>query len=486
MNSIKQALILLFQFVIFFAQAQNTSEIQTICNQWINQEQLKHASIGICVQDANTGEELLATSPQLSLVPASTLKLLTTAAALEILGPYFRFETQLAYTGEIRNDSLIGNLVIIGGGDPALGSDYFKDHYLTRHFLDSWVKSLKEKNINYIDGDLLTDATVYEDQMIPNTWIWEDLGNYYGAGACGLSVYDNMYKIHLASPATAGLPTQIIATDPVIPDVYFDNQVLSANDHRDQAYVFGSPMESKRTIRGTIPKGEADFTIKASIPNPPYLLASQLKDKLETNRIKLSGEIRAQNETDVSPQVTVLARTASPPLIDIIDVTNHESVNLFAEHMLKHLALLKTGKGSTKEGIKAVADFWEEKGIDTEGLFMADGSGLSRFNAITARQMVGVLTYMRTQSTNGEAFFKSLPTVPNGTLWYFHPENFPNYCLRAKSGSMTRVRCFAGKLETDTGRELLFAVFLNNFSCSQSNAIKAVENLLKELRQITR
>lgn len=464
-------------------KAQEKVPLSQYFSRWANQEMLEHASIGLYVQDAETGDVVLQSSPQLSLAPASTLKLLTTAAALERLGPDYRFETRLAYSGYIQNDTLFGDLHILGGGDPALGSMYFQEHYLKNHFLDTWVTALKDLRIRHISGKLVADASIYDDQLIPNTWIWEDLGNYYGAGACGLSVYDNLYEIHLSSPATAGKTTKFLSTKPPIPGLELDNQVLSANDPRDQAYVFGSPLNNQRTIRGTIPKGKADFVVKASIPNPPYLLGWQLKNRLAASGIQVNGEVdvKLKAKAKAEKKLQVIAKTVSPPLSDIVSVTNHESVNLFAEHLLKHLAYLKTGLGSTKEGIEVVTDFWEEKGIDTRGLYLADGSGLSHFNAMTAEQMVQVLHYMKTKSAAGSYLFQSLPTVPNGTLWYFRPELFPRQTLLAKSGSMTRVRCFAGQLTTSSGRELLFAIFVNNFPCTQRQVIQAIEELLAEL-----
>lgn len=445
---------------------------------WKKHETLKNAGIGIFVQDATTGEVLAKTEPQLSLAPASTMKLVTTATALEILGSDFRFETQLAYSGEIKNDTLYGNLVIIGGGDPALGSEYFKEHYLENHFLDQWTKELQALPIKHITGDIITDATIFEEQTIPNTWIWEDLGNYYGAGACGLSVYDNMYRIHMTSPAEAGQPTRVLTTKPFIPELELDNQVKSSKIKRDLAYVYGAPMSNQRTIRGTIPLGQANFVIKASVPNPPFLLGWELLDRITSAQITVDGFIKSQGYNDTLPKLTLVSRTLSPTLLEIATVTNYESVNLFAEHLLKYLAFLMNGEGSTKKGTQAITDFWEKHGIDTHGFFMADGSGLSHFNALTAEQMVGILHYMKNQSVEGSNWFSSIPCVPNGTLYYFNPVNFPNNSLRAKSGSMTRVRCYAGELTTQNGQPLLFAVFLNNFDSSHREAIRLIEDLL--------
>jgi D-alanyl-D-alanine carboxypeptidase/D-alanyl-D-alanine-endopeptidase (penicillin-binding protein 4) len=450
-------------------------------NLWKNNSFFEHAGIGICVLDPVSGEVLAETSPQLSLVPGSTLKLLTTATALEMLGPDFRFETVLAYSGEIRNDTLTGNLHIVGGGDPALGSNYFKEHYLHRHFLDEWVKKVAQLHIKYIRGNIITDATIFEEQTVPDTWIWEDIGNYYGAGACGISVYDNLYRIHFSSPEQAGKQTEIRRIEPFIPELIIDNQVKSSNENRDLAYVYGAPMENKRTIRGTVPKGRKDFVIKASIPNPPLLLGRELLDRLKEANIPLEGAIVNHQKNMEIPTLNTVAKTISPKLADIVRVTNHESVNLFAEHLLKYLAYLMYGEGTTKKGIEIVADYWEKKGIDMDGFFMDDGGGLSHFNAMTARQMVEVLHYMKTKSPEGKAFFNSIPYVPNGTLYFFNPMSFPGESLRAKSGSMKRVRCYAGELKTRSNQTVLFAVLMNNFSCSQRTAIELTENLLVRL-----
>jgi D-alanyl-D-alanine carboxypeptidase/D-alanyl-D-alanine-endopeptidase (penicillin-binding protein 4) len=443
-----------------------------------NDVALIHASIGIAVADCSTAEILFESEPQLSLVPASVLKLVTTATALEVFGPEFRFQTKFAYAGKISNDTLIGDLQIIGGGDPTLGSKYFQE---TPNFLAGWIKALQDMNIHVIKGNLILDASIYEAETIPDTWIWEDMGNYFGAGASGLSVFDNLYEIYLNSENNADKPTEVIRIKPEIPGLILKNEVRSSDLNSDQASIFGSPMDANRVIRGTIPKGRTDFVVEASVPNSAALLANEFRNKLQAAGIVLSGETKFE-KADLSGNN--LAITQSPPLTDIISVINHESVNLFAEHLLKHLAFRRNGLGATKDGCKFVEQFWKEKGIDLNGFFMSDGSGLSRFNALTASQLVAIMSYMRTKSRYTSDFYQSLPTPGSGTLASFNGKNFPDDCLHAKSGSMTRVRCYAGYLTTISGKQLAFAVLLNNFSCTQTEAIRKIEELLAELRKI--
>jgi len=462
-----------------FSTAQNSiNSIQQKISGWQTSPGLTNASICVAVSDIQTSEKLFESKPQLSLVPASIMKVITTATALEVFGPDFRFLTTLSYSGIIRNDTLFGDLQIIGGGDPTLGSEYFPE---TKTFQEKWLSVLQNKKIKVITGNLILDATIYESNTIPNTWVWEDIGNYFGAGASGISVYDNLYEIHLKSGSVSGKPTQIVQVVPEVPNLELTNEVLSSDSNRDEAYVFGSPMENRRVIRGTIPKNQSDFVVKASIPDPSALLAVEFRKKLITSGISLSGGTKFEKVKFESTQLVVIQ---SPTLREIIKVTNYESVNLFAEHFLKHLAFQKTGLGTTEDGCKFVTQFWKEKGLDMTGFFMNDGSGLSRFNAITANQMGSILNYMRNKSAYPADFIQSLATVGNGTLTVFSSDNFPNQCLRAKSGSMTRVRCYAGYLTTLSGRQLSFAIMLNNFSCSQKEATLKIEELLAELRRL--
>jgi D-alanyl-D-alanine carboxypeptidase/D-alanyl-D-alanine-endopeptidase (penicillin-binding protein 4) len=478
--------ILSFLFVLLLSvltvESQDSGYNQPEQNLYLNLfGELKHASVGVCVMESGSGAIILETTPQLSLVPASVLKIITSATALEILGPHYRFETRIDYSGEIdaETGTLNGNLIIVGGGDPALGSMYFKDHYLKNHFLDQWVKAIREKGIKKINGTVIADASLYEQQMIPDTWVWEDLGNYYGAGACALSVYDNMYEITLQS-GPAGSECKLTGIFPEVPGLEIENKVRASTVNRDLAYVFGSPFDNKRVIKGTIPENRKDFVIKASIPDPPFLLANQLNQKLAANNIPTGETVRASYQSCKTGKI--ICCTVSPPLKDIIRFLNHDSVNLFAEHLCKHLAYVETGKGTTAGGLEVIRKFWAQKGTDTGGMYLADGSGLSRFNAVTARQVTEILYFMK-NSAHADIFRQSLPTVgsSNGTLYVFDKEKFPNGALRAKSGSMTRVRGYAGFLKTKSGKELIFTIMLNNFSCSQPEAIQKVEEFLHVL-----
>jgi D-alanyl-D-alanine carboxypeptidase/D-alanyl-D-alanine-endopeptidase (penicillin-binding protein 4) len=445
---------------------------------WQKSAILANAVIGVAVYDAQNGEAIIKPEPDLSMVPASIFKIVTTATALEVFGPDYRFKTLFSYSGTIRNDTLWGDLQIIGGGDPTLGSTYFPE---TKGFLEEWAKSLKNAKIRVITGRLIIDSSIYEKVQAPGSWVWEDLGSYYGATPSGITVFDNLFEIHLRTAGIANQPAKILRTKPEVPGLELHSEVLSSDINSDQSYVFGNPEDSWRVIRGTIPKGESDFAVKASIPDPAVVLSYQFRSKLRMSGIEILGTTGYEKAV---PGYSVLKETLSPPLSEIIKATNFESVNLFAEHFLKHLAWTKTGLGTIKEGCQFITDFWKEKGMPMNGFFINDGSGLSRYNSITAKQMCWILNYMRLKSPYSDIFLQSLPTVGFGTLTVFSPENFLNNCLHAKSGSMTRVRCYAGYLKTDSGKNLSFAVMLNNFSCTMKEATRKIEDLLIEFRKL--
>lgn len=471
--------IVLFAGLVFPAVAQN--RFQEAVQQLLGQPDYEHASIGISIVDLNTGENVYDLDADRLHIPASIMKLVTSAAALEILGADYRFQTKIGYVGRIKNNTLNGDLTIIGGGDPALGSGYFQDHYFSAHFLDVWVEQIKAAGILKINGDLVLDGSIYDSERVPASWVWGDIGNYYGAGPNAFSVYDNLFRITFKSPNRAGELTRIVSTNPKIQGMQITNEVLSSDINSDQAYVFGGPMDKNRTIRGTIPKGRNAFTIKAAIHRPEEVLAQDLMARLAKQGVFFTGEIKFKKTKHGGFQAVYIQE--SPALAKIVEVLNHESVNLFAEHLVRQIAAEKTGVGNREKGIEIIKEFWQTKGVDAETFFMEDGSGLSHFNAISPAHLTAILSFMSGKEESKTAFFNSLPAAGEGTLARFSTQYFPGNSLKAKSGSMQRVRCYAGFLQCGSGKTLAFSFMFNHFSGSHSQLIGEIETLLLLLKQ---
>ncbi len=472
---------LVFAFLFFSTILFGQSAFELQLQRFTEHPEYRNALIGIHVADLETGNTVFEINSGKLFIPASVLKIVTTASALEILGPEYRFKTIVGYSGKIVNGTLHGNLIVVGGGDPALGSEYFKDHYFAPHFLESWAQQIRAAGIKRIQGNLILDGSLYDSEKIPTTWIWEDMGNYYGAGTSALTVYDNQFRITFRSPKVAGMPTEIISVYPKMDGLSFQNEVLSSDINSDQAYVFGSPIDGKRVIHGTIPKNRRAFTIKASNPFPENLLADDFLKHLANEGVFLNGQIVFNREENSGFNQIYL--TESPTLAEIVKVLNYESVNLFAEHLIKQIAAEKTGVGNRETGLKIIADFWEKEGLDIRQLFMEDGSGLSHFNAVSPAFLTSVLQKMANASKNSFSFTESLPTAGQGTLNHFSAQNFPEKSLVAKSGSMTRVRCYAGFIHSKSGKNLTFCIMANHFSGSHQKLISEMENLLLAIRE---
>ena len=472
--------VVLFSMFPFFSFSQTNVEIEL--EKILDQPEYKDASVGIKLINVKSGESVFEYNANKLMIPASTLKIVTSAAALEILGADYRFKTQIGFIGELyENKELNGDLVIMGGGDPTLGSMYFSNSTSNTNFISYWVQKIKAAGIRKISGDIVLDASIYDSEKVPSTWIWGDIGNYYGAGASAFTCYDNLFRITFKSPERAGELTEIISTYPKIEGLEISNEVVSSEINSDRAYVFGSPLDKKRVISGTIPKGKNAFMIKAAVHRPEEILAEELLLKLAQGGIFISGKIKFQ-KTDKTKFQTIYIHE-SPTLAEIVEVLNHESVNLFAEHLVKQIAAEKSGLGNREKGIELITEFWKSKGIFDDNFFMEDGSGLSHFNAISPNQISSILVFMAQKSLKSEAFFNSLPNAGSGTLSGFNTEFFPMNTLKAKSGSMSRVRCYAGYLETDSANKIAFSIMFNHFSGTNSKLVKEIENLLFSVKK---
>lgn len=434
---------------------------------------LKNAAIGFLAIDTKTGESIAELNPDLSLMPASTLKIVTTATALEVIGKNYKFSTYLQYSGRIDTTKRIlhGDVYIKGGADPTLGSEHF-DKNKSYFFIKNWIIALKNHKIDSINGRIIADASIYGTEITPPKWSWEDVGNYYGTGANGLTVFDNLYRIHFISPAKPGLLTTISKVVPEIPGLMIYNEVLSSDVNTDEAFVFGSPYSYLHIVRGTLPKAKSDFIIKGAIPDPAFYLAWYFNNEIKKAGIGVKGEPTTdrllKNAGDSLNSVRKnLDVYHSPNLINIVDIVNKKSINLFAEHLFNEIAFKISGLGTNTEAIKVVTDYWKSKGMDTEGFYIYDGSGLSRYNSITARQLVFVLNYMSNKSKNFADFYATLPVAgKSGTLKSIGQNTSANGAVTAKSGSIGRVRAYAGYVNTKSGRTLAFSMNVANYNCT--------------------
>ncbi|MBL7816936.1 MAG: D-alanyl-D-alanine carboxypeptidase/D-alanyl-D-alanine-endopeptidase [Saprospiraceae bacterium] len=449
---------------------------------------LRYGQVGVIVMDAKTGQILASQNETMSLIPASNMKIVSTAAGLGILGSDFQFRTELQYDGEIRDSILYGNIYIKGSGDPTLASPLMEGVPSMSTVLDSFSHEIKRLGIKKIVGKIVGDGSAFEPSTAVPTWLWEDLGNAYGAGPSGLSFHENLYDLVFEKNTTAGMPPSVSSIEPHIPDFQLINEVRGKQGGGDDAYIYATPYSSVGYVRGTIPTGTGKFTINGSIPDPPYFAAWHLRKNLRQQDVEVTDSATTQMILDQNPNKSFSLRKPfftwySPKLSEIVRKANVESVNLYCEAIVRAIGLKQSGSGSNEEGIRSIYHFWQSKGVNTEGLFMQDGSGLSPRNGISPLQLASMLRTVALDSVLFKPFYQSLPEpAKSGTLKSMF-KNTPSVSgrLRAKSGTITRVKSYSGYVTTESGQLLVFSAICNNFTGTQRDIRKKLEQFMVDL-----
>ncbi|MEM9281571.1 MAG: D-alanyl-D-alanine carboxypeptidase/D-alanyl-D-alanine-endopeptidase [Verrucomicrobiota bacterium] len=425
---------------------------------------VRTASLGLCFVPID-GEPGDATGyqPDMGLIPASTMKAITTATAIEVLGPDFRFKTELQTAGTLDEaGTLTGHLVIRGGGDPTLGASNIASTF------SKWQTALREAGIKKIEGSIVGDATLFGDKQVPDTWQWNDFGNYYGSGASGLTFHQNLFYCSFR-PGSVGARADFTGTDPKLPGIEFINEMRTGTSSSgDQGYIYGNPHGKVIYLRGTVPGGRSSFTIKGSLPEPAFFCARAFTKHLNNNGLPVSGEPTTVRLMKIAGESLaareVIHEQESNPLTSIMWATNMKSNNLQAECMHRMIAVEKGDTGTTKAASKLVEEHWRAKGVDMTGYFMDDGCGLSRSNIVTTRQMTMIL-YYAAQHEDFPKFYGTLPVAgKSGTLRSIGGGTAAAGRVVAKSGTISRVRNYSGYVNTRSGKRYAFALFVNNYS----------------------
>lgn len=462
---------------------------------FLTSPELEGASLSLLVKDVKSGEVVYSHDSNRSLTPASVMKLVTTATALELLGKDYRFETILEYDGEIRNGVLHGNLYIRGGGDPTLGSSFFAADRNTYHpdnntFLPEWVDALTKAGIHTINGSVISDERIFDNEGVSRKWVYEDLGSYYGMGCYGISVFDNQYKLVLRTGAIGGKPT-VKHTLPTVEGLRFHNYLTAANVNSDSSYIMGMPLVKERYLYGVVPAGRESFILRGDIPDPALFMAEYVTTGLFRAGFEITGSptcFRLLEEKGVgsSGTRTRLYVTYSPTLAEIAGVTNEVSHNLYADALLKTLGLAYPAKAnevvsSYDRGVKVLLQYWKGKGLNTSALQLYDGSGLAVTDKLTTAFICDLLVYMKKESAVGDVYINGIPRAGmEGSVRNFLKGSRLQGVSRLKSGSMTGVKAYAGYVEKD-GRTFAVALMVNTYPGEGRKVTKSVEQMLLSL-----
>jgi len=452
-----------------FSFAQDIKErIATAIEKLEKDEQFSHAVISMYVVDGRTGKTVFEKNAQIGLAPASCQKIITSASAFELLGKDYTYKTEFGYDGNISNNSLNGNLYIVGNGDPTLGSWRWKqtsENYITKKIFDE-LKALK---INSVTAFVI-DNTKWGTQTIPAGWVWEDIGNYYGAGCSSFNWHENQYDIVLKPGKKIGDDAEILSRNSLGIVKMVNELKTAARGTGDQAYVYHAPHSMIGFIRGTVPLGADSLTIAASDDGVNLfsnkVILSMYNSGIPVIQTKTLLQSYLQGYVLENKMEKTICSFVSPALDSINYWFLKKSINLYGEAFVKTIAYERTKNGSTDTGISIIKEFWSKKGIDKSALNVIDGSGLSPANRVTTNALVQVMQFAKKQDWF-PSFYNALPEM-NG--------------IKMKDGYIGGVRSYTGYTKTKAGNEYTFAFIVNNFDGSPGSAREKMWKVLDLLK----
>lgn len=420
---------------------------------------LKNGLQAVVVRSLRTNQTIYERNPDTLMMPASNFKLLVSATALELLGPDYTFKTEVYATGKLNKGVLDGHIIIKGGGDPVL---------LTADVADL-AKQVKAAGIYRVNGCVIADDTLFDKQRLGWGWGWADLTYYYAAEISALALNRNTVDVYVYPGKTEGADAEV----KLVPDTDYltieSTATTGKPGSRNTIYVNRALGQNVLRIGGSIAQGEnvTRRTAPVTVKEPGLYAACVFASELAKQDVKVVGGVVAgKTPVDAKP----VATHTSPPLSKILALLNKPSDNLIAETLLKDLGAIIKGRGSSSAGAEVEMEFAKSIGMDPSELSVADGSGLSRLNYISASNLAALLSYMYS-SKNSKAFLDSLPIAGvDGSLRSRMRNTSAEGNVKAKTGYIARVSSLSGYVSTKSGEPLAFSILFNNHLCRKSEA----------------
>ena len=354
-------------------RAQQISELEKLVSQTRREAGMQHGQLAVCLYNITQGKKVYTHNADLSMIPASVNKLFTTGVGFALLGSDFRFVTKLGIRGNIDRDGILhGNIYIMGGGDPLLGSYRYRQTSPDSLF-DGWTLALRKKGIKRIDGRICFNTSIFDDEQLHDSWQWGDVGNYYGAGVSGLNFHENMYFVYFNAGKKLGFPATAVRIKPKNLDIRGICEVSTGKENSgDQVTIYGSPTGKERLYRGTVPLGQNDFPVRGALPNPAQSCADLFSTYLQTHNIGVSSNSMQVYSTPDS--LRPLLDYYSSDYYTIAQYTNLTSNNIYAESIFKYLGYKKYKLGSFANGARAVNDYFKEHNLDAGGVRIVEAA----------------------------------------------------------------------------------------------------------------
>jgi D-alanyl-D-alanine carboxypeptidase/D-alanyl-D-alanine-endopeptidase (penicillin-binding protein 4) len=434
----------------------------------LNQPELQRAQVGMIVVDLTGDSVIYARNCRKNLVPASNVKIITSAAALTFLGSEFRFKTWFALRGMMHGSVWDGDVIVVGAGDPSLELEA----------VEQFVTTIKSKGISGIIGNIILVDDYFTDERLPIGWAWHYLDARYAAEISAISLNRNVINVHIEA-TTVGQKANVFI-EPNTEYVRLVNEMITKVGD-DSVIIFRRPEANIIYVDGGIGYGHSR-DIEVAVKNPTMFFGEYLKERLNGSNVTISGEClrnEGKNTYREDPAYRVIDSVISMPMFEIIKELNKESVNLYGEAVLKTLGAYYLQEGSFRAGVSVMKEFLRRCGADTSFVALYDGSGLSRHNLVSSYDLMLVMRYMY-HSDMFEDFYRLLPGPGEGTLEY--KLNDLNGFVRAKTGTLDAVSCLSGYMRlNDT--DYCFSLLFNNFTCSNKEIEEIQEDILMELKK---
>lgn len=467
-------LILILCCSSFVSSKDNLNEYKTLkkdIETLLNTSKLSNAHIGASIYSIDKEKYIYTLNEEKNFVPASTIKLLTSAAALHYLGSDFIYSNQIYLDGEIKESGeFIGNIIIRGSGDPTLSLDYYNNEKV---IFDRVVSKLDSMGIKSIKGNIIGDDNYFDDEPYPSGWAWDDMKYSYSSQVGALSIFDNSILVNINSSEKKNETANIS----LVPNSDYarivNNIIASTESEYNEVSFVRDPITNFFEFFGTIPFDPLKKdTVKEhiAIDNPTLFYLSNFSDHLRHFNIRFKGaliDIDDWNETPVYFKIKEKIQKISPPLGDILEVINRKSNNLSAEVVLKTIGKEAAGDGSFDSGVRLVEKFIQ-KFYDRTDFNIVDGSGLSRLNYISPSVLTNLLKYMH-ESDDRAIFLNSLAQPGHeGTLERRMRNTTAQNRIFAKTGSMTGVSNIVAYIVSESGETFIASLFFNNFTMTKA------------------
>lgn len=443
-------------------QISNLEELKIELSDMFNDPNFTNSFWGVHIQSLKTGETFFKINSDKLFVPASVIKLFTSASALLLLGSDYMYKTTIYTDGIIKGGTLHGNIIIKGSGDPTI-SNRFIDGDVNIVFR-MWADSLKQLGVEKIEGNIIGDDDNFDETRLGKGWSHEIVNNWFAPPSGALCYNDNSIGIEV-KPTSPGLPAEVSIKPEY--DYKLINKVYTASSKNEPKIEVVKKKGSHIIhISGLINAESSAKKLYVTIDDPTDFFLFSLFHSLKEEGIEITGFYVDKDDESVSvneSNLTPLFSHYSAPLSKLITEVNKNSNNFYSEQIFRTIGYELLGFGDIQNSLLMTKDIRKRMGINPENMLIVDGSGLSRLNLVTPNQVVKLLSYLHKSDEFG-TFFESLPIAGvDGTLANRFKKSAAENNIRAKPGFLENIRSFAGYLKTADDEPLVFCIIVNNF-----------------------